>query len=81
MDENLMLFSKRIKMLRLEKEWSQDVLAEKLDCARSLISYYESGQREPVFTTILKLSKIFDVSPGYLMGETEFRNNSVKKTS
>lgn len=30
MDENLMLFSKRIKMLRLEKEWSQDVLAEKL---------------------------------------------------
>ena len=79
MNNELKIFAERLRILRIEKGWSQEELATKMGCAKSLISYYENCKREPVFTTILKLSRLFDEDPGYLMGESHQRR--LKKMS
>ena len=77
MEENLKLFATRLKNLRIEKGYTQEELADLIDCAPGLISYYESMQREPGFSNILSLCKVFGESPDYLMGVVDYRN--VKK--
>jgi len=77
MAENLKLFATRLKNLRIEKGYTQEELADLIDCAPGLISYYESMQREPGFSNILSLCKVFGESPDYLMGVVDYRN--VKK--
>jgi len=77
MAENLKLFATRLKNLRIEKGYTQEELADLIDCAPGLISYYESMQREPGFSNILSLCKVFGESPDYLMGIVDYRN--VKK--
>lgn len=75
MEDKLREFAKRLKLLRTERQWSQQELADKLGTSKSLISFYESCEREPGFTTILKLSEIFGESASYIMGETDERRN------
>lgn len=41
---------------------SQYFIAEFLNINRSTYSYYESGKTRPSFQTMLKLSKLYDVS-------------------
>ena len=77
MAEKLKLFATRLKNLRIEKGYTQEELADLIDCAPGLISYYESMQREPGFSNILSLCKVFGESPDYLMGVVDYRN--VKK--
>jgi transcriptional regulator with XRE-family HTH domain len=67
------LFAMRLKELRIESGLSQQELADALNVSKAIISYYESSKREPGFTVIIKLSKIFNVNTAYLMGETERR--------
>ena len=74
MAENLKLFATRLKNLRIEKGYTQEELADLIDCAPGLISYYESMQREPGFSNILSLCKVFGESPDYLMGVVDYRN-------
>lgn len=77
MIDNLKKFATRLKELRLEKGYSQKQLANLIKCPPSLISYYESMQKEPGFTYILALCKVLGENPDYLMGVTEYRG--VKK--
>ncbi len=77
MTENLKLFATRLKNLRIEKGYTQEELADLIDCAPGLISYYETMQREPGFSNILSLCKVFGETPDYLMGVVDYRK--VKK--
>lgn len=77
MAENLKLFATRLKNLRIEKGYTQEELADLIDCAPGLISYYESMQREPGFSNILALCEVLEETPDYLMGIVDYRN--VKK--
>ena len=77
MAENLKLFATRLKNLRIEKGYTQEKLAALIDCPPSLISYYETMQREPGFSNILALCEVFGETPDYLMGVVDYRN--VKK--
>lgn len=77
MAENLRLFATRLKNLRIEKGYTQEKLAALIDCPPSLISYYETMQREPGFSNILALCEVFGETPDYLMGVVDYRN--VKK--
>jgi transcriptional regulator with XRE-family HTH domain len=77
MTDNLEKFAKRLKELRLENDYSQERLAELIDCPPSLISYYESKQREPGFSNILAFCKVFGETPDYMMGVSDYR--SLKK--
>lgn len=72
-DPRLKIFAQRLKMLREERGWTQEYLAELLDTKKSLISYYENAEREPRYTVILKLRDIFNEDSDWIMGDSNTR--------
>ncbi len=52
------LFSQKIKARRKELGWTQDVLAEKLECEVTTIQAYEQRRRYPSVPTLFVLCKI-----------------------
>ena len=65
------MFQLVLKELRERYKLSQVELAKKLNLSPSTIGMWESGRNKPEFDTIIKLSKIFNVSVNYLMGINE----------
>lgn len=65
-------FNERIKDLRTESGLSRAELAEKLNVSVRLIAYWEGGQRECDFDTLLKIAEIFAVSVDFLLGRTDY---------
>lgn len=61
----------RIKELRKIKGINQIELANLLDVSQQTISTYENGNRDPDVSTLRVLSKLFNVSIDYLIGETD----------
>ena len=68
---------KKLKALRLEKNFTQKQIAERIGLATSAISSYESGMRYPSYDVLVKLARIFHVSTDYLLGMTNTRNIDV----
>lgn len=64
-----------LKELREEKGLSQQHLAEILNVSRQTISGYETGTIEPPFSTLIKLSDIYNCSLDYLAGRTKEKHN------
>lgn len=64
----------RIKILREEFEYTQQDLANKLDCSKSVIGLYESETRKPSLEILVRLSEIFDCSIDYILCKTDIRN-------
>ena len=60
-------FGLRIAKLRTQRGLSQQQLAQMLGVKRSVVSYYESGDRLPSFDVLIMLSKVFSVSTDYLI--------------
>jgi len=54
-------FGKQVKCLRLEKEMSQEELAEKLNIHRTYMSFIERGQRSPSLILIFKISRALGI--------------------
>ena len=65
-------FNERVKDLRTENGISRAELAEKLNVSVRLIAYWEDGQRECDFNTLLKIAETFSVSVDYLLGRTDY---------
>lgn len=68
-----MTFKNRIKDLRLEKELTQQALADALGISKQAISAYEQGNRKPGFEIADALAEFFGVSIGYLSGSSDER--------
>ncbi len=64
-----MKLSEKIMILRKQKGWSQEELAEKLEVSRQAVSKWESGQASPDIEKILKISQLFEVSTDVLLKE------------
>ena len=64
----------RIKMLREEFNYTQQELADKLECSKSVIGLYESETRNPSMEVLIKLSEIFNCSIDYILGKSDIRN-------
>lgn len=63
----------KIKELRIANNLSQMELAKMLGKNQTAIGKYERGDLEPNVETLIALSKIFNVSVGFLIGaEDEF---------
>ena len=60
-------FAKKLKQLRKSKNYSQQVLADKLSVTKSLISSYEQDLRLPSLDMLIKLSNEFGVSTDFLL--------------
>lgn len=69
------VFGKVLRELRVEKNISQEKLAEYCELDRTYISLLERGQRQPTITTIFKLAKALNLSPSALIEKVE---NQVK---
>ena len=65
----------RIKILREEFNFTQQDLADRLECSKSVIVLYESETRKPSLEILLKLSEIFDCSIDYILCKTNIRNS------
>ena len=64
----------RIKTLREEFNYTQQDLANKLACSKSVIGLYENETRKPSMEVLIKLSEIFDCSIDYILGKSDIRN-------
>ncbi len=60
-------FGERIAKLRIAKGLSQNQLSQMLGVKRSVVSYYESGDRLPSFDVLMEMSRVFNVSTDYLL--------------
>ncbi len=63
-----MSLGKRIKDLRLQRDWTQTQLGEKISVTKASISGYENDTRSPDKDTLVKLANLFNVSTDYLLG-------------
>lgn len=61
----------RLKEIRLNRGLSQKTVAENLNCAPTVYSRYETGDREPSIDMLLKLAAFFGVTVDYLLGNEE----------
>ena len=73
------MFSKRLKVLRKEKGYTQAELAKSINSSLSKVAMWETEKRDPVKEDLLVLSELFDVSIDYLLGKTNNRNIDTKK--
>ncbi len=62
----------RIKLLRSEKNISQDTLAKSISSNQKQISKWERGQIEPNIDMLKKLADYFGVSVDYLIERVDF---------
>ncbi len=62
----------RIKLLRNEKNISQEVLAQNITSNQKQISKWERGQIEPNIDMLKKLADYFGVSVDYLLERVDF---------
>ncbi len=60
-----------IKAHRLERNMTQEFVAERLGVSRQAVSKWESGASEPSTSNLLALAKLFDISPEELLRDVE----------
>ena len=65
------LFSQRLLELRTQKKLSQNAAAKILKLGNRTYQYYESGEREPTLSTLVRIADFYDVSLDYLAGRTD----------
>ena len=70
-----MNFGERIKQLRIEHQWTQEYVCEKLNISSGALSRYETGMYEPKSLELVKdFANLFGVSTDYLLGKSDIRN-------
>lgn len=58
---------KSLRDYRKRQGWNQQFIADQLNIDRSTYSYYESGRTSPSIDSLIRLSKIFNVSVDELL--------------
>ena len=64
----MIAFSQRLKILKNENNLTQIDIAKAIDISLRAYRYYETGEREPTISTVIKLCEYFNVSSDYLLG-------------
>ncbi len=67
---NLNLSGTRLKEFRKEKKLTQNVLAKKINIARSMLSEYEKGNYLVSIHCLYTICKKYNISADYLLGKT-----------
>ncbi len=52
----------RLKVLRAERDWSQEVLAQKLDVSRQTVNAIERGKYDPSLPLAFKIAYLFELA-------------------
>lgn len=69
-----MNFGCKLKELRTGQKMTQQQLADRIGVAKSVVSYYESGDRYPSYDVLIRIAHIFHTSTDYLL---DFEKESV----
>lgn len=64
------ILSKRLAAARLKCNYTQEEIAEYLQCSRVTITNYECGRRSPDYNSLVMLAKKYGVTTDYLLGVT-----------
>lgn len=75
---NKKFFGKQLQKYRERAGYSQEKLAEKIECSTIFISYMERGVKSPGLDTLIKLANVLDVSVDILLGK-ELSSYSTEK--
>lgn len=62
-----MTFGEKLKLLRTGKKLTQQQLADRIGVAKSVVSYYESGNRYPSYDVLVRIARQFHVTTDYLL--------------
>ncbi len=68
----VIIFGKRLQQLRKEKGLTQAQLSKVLNTTQRRISYLELGIVEPDLSTLVELSRFFEVSTDFLLGIKDY---------
>lgn len=60
--------SKRLRMSRINSELSKKQVSEIIGISESTVGLYESGNRQPSISSLIKLASLYKVSTDYLLG-------------
>ena len=71
------VFSERLRMLRKSNNLTQKQVAQSLSIDRSTYAYYEIDKTKPDYDTLLRISRIFNVSVDFLLGRDRDASASV----
>lgn len=71
------MLKQKLRELRTKKKLTQKELSEKLGLSKNAVCEYEKGRSEPSIETLIKLSRIFEVSLDYLV---EIPTFNIKKS-
>ena len=66
-----MIFSEKLYLLRKNKGYTQEELAEKLCVSRQAIAKWESGQSYPDIVNLIQISDLMNVTVDYLVRDQE----------
>ena len=61
---NSALIGKRIRTIREEKGWKQEVFAEKVGLSPTYIGMIERGEKIPKLETFVRIANVLNVSAG-----------------
>jgi len=74
-----MSIGSKIRKLRIQRKWSQDELAHKLNVAQTSVSNFEANKTIPDFLTMQKVCEVFEIDFGYFTENDKekyiFKNN------
>ena len=79
---NISAFGQRLRTIRREKGYSMERFCEEFNknspsvLAKSTISRWEAGAREPMLSYVEALAQFFGVSVAWLLGHTDSRDGS-----
>ena len=67
-----------LRILRQERGWSQQILADQLQVTSHTVMRWEAGSNSPQLKDVRKLAAFFDVSVAFLIGETMDRKPELR---
>lgn len=71
-------FGKQLQRYRERAGYSQEALAEQIECSTIFISYIERGEKSPSLNTLVKLANVLNISVDILLGK-ELKNYTSEK--
>lgn len=69
--------SKRLQMARINAELTKKQVAELIGVSESTIGLYESANRQPSLSNMIKLASIYKVTTDYLLGRESTNKNDI----
>lgn len=76
-----MTFGDKLKKLRKGLNLTQQQLADRIGVAKSVVSYYESGNRYPSYDVLVNITHVFHVTTDYLLDVEKTRTLDVTDLS